>query len=265
VSTVICLHTKKDVEEFCRKNPFLHLYSIGDLDDFFWPHTIWFALQNAGQVRQLVLFYTDLTMRIPALLALAESPVELMRELLGALLPVLPRRFYAHLSENTANVFADDYRVESHGRFHKMGLIDDSLLAAVDATEAVALTVADTPELLALYGASYPGNWFVPRMLQTGFYFGVRRGGKLLSVAGVHVYSPPYRVAALGNITTRPDVRGKGLATLATARLCQELRRAGIESIGLNVKAENRSAVACYERLGFQHVADYGEYSVGPK
>jgi ribosomal protein S18 acetylase RimI-like enzyme len=262
---VICLHTKKAVEEFCRRNPFLHLYAIGDLDDFFWPHTTWFALQERGEVCQLALFYTDPTMRVPTLLALAEPPEDSMRDLLRALRPVLPRRFYAHFTGTTADVLSDDYRIQSHGRFHKMGLIDPSRLASIDASEAVALTPADTPDLHALYGASYPGNWFVPRMLETGSYFGIRRDSALVSVAGVHVYSPEYKVAALGNITTRPDVRGQGLARLATAHLCQELRRAGIETIGLNVKAENRSAIACYEKLGFQHVADYGEYSVEPK
>jgi predicted GNAT family acetyltransferase len=96
-------------------------------------------------------------------------------------------------------------------------------------------------------------------MLETGFYFAIRRGGSLVSVAGVHVCSPQYRVAALGNITTRPDFRGQGLATAVTARLCQELRSAGIESIGLNVHAGNPGALACYQKIGFERVADYGE------
>ena len=56
----VCLHSKDDVERFCRKNPILHLYTLGDLDDFFWPHTTWYALRDAGEVRQLVLCYTAL-------------------------------------------------------------------------------------------------------------------------------------------------------------------------------------------------------------
>jgi ribosomal protein S18 acetylase RimI-like enzyme len=146
-----------------------------------------------------------------------------------------------------------------------MALTDRSRLAGVDGSEAVALSAADADDLLALYAASYPGNWFVPRMLQTGYYYGIRRGPALASVAGVHVFSPPYKVAALGNITTRPDARGQGLATTATARLCQDLLRAGIEHVGLNVRADNRSAVACYTKLGFERVADYGEYHVEPR
>src|SRR5438093_529591 len=83
-------------------------------------------------------------------------------------------------------------------------------------------------------------NWFDPRMLETGHYYGIRQDGTLLSIAGVHVYSPRYRVAALGNITTRPAARGHGLATLVTAKLCQELLRS-VDEIGLNVRADNAS------------------------
>ena len=55
-------------------------------------------------------------------------------------------------------------------------------------------------------------------MLETGKYFGIRREGILVSVAGIHVYSPEYDVAALGNITTHPDFRGQGLGRKVTAR-----------------------------------------------
>jgi ribosomal protein S18 acetylase RimI-like enzyme len=263
LADVVCLHSKDEVEGFCRRNPSLHLYAIGDLDDFFWPHTTWYALREGGQVRQLVLLYTG--QPLPTVLAYAEEPAGPMRELLRDLVRVLPRRFYAHLTEGLADALADDYRVRPHGAFHKMGLTDRSRAAGLDGSEAVALSAADTDDLLALYGAGYPGNWFVPRMLQTGFYFGIRRGGALVSAAGVHVYSRPYKVAALGNITTRPDARGQGLATAVTVRLCQELLRAGVECVGLNVKADNRSAIACYEKVGFERVADYREYTLEPR
>ncbi len=255
----ICLHARDEVEAFARGNPLLHAYELGDLDDFFWPHTTWYADAEGGRVRQMVLVYTD--GRLPTVLAFAEEPAGRMHELVAALLPVLPRRFHAHLHAGVADVLAGDYRVQSHGDFRKMGLLDRSRLGGVDTAEAVRLSPADRDELEGLYRAAYPGNWFVPRMLETGFYYGVRRGGVLAAVSGVHVFSRRYRVAALGNVATHPEHRGRGLATVATARLCQELLAAGIEHVGLNVRTDNVAAVACYTRLGFVPVAEYGEYT----
>jgi RimJ/RimL family protein N-acetyltransferase len=263
VARLICLHDKSAVEAFARSNPGLHLYEIGDLDDFFWPHTIWYALEEAGRVRQLALLYTE--SRLPTLLAFADEPVSLMRELLSALRPLLPRKFYAHLDLRAADVLASGWNMDCHGAFYKMGLTERTRLPDFDTSATVALTSADLPELEDLYAAAYPRNFFMPRMLETGYYFGVRRGDKLASVAGIHVYSQRYSAAALGNITTRPEARGQGLATTVTARLCQELARAGIAHIGLNVRADNQSAVACYEKIGFRRVADYGEYTLEAK
>jgi RimJ/RimL family protein N-acetyltransferase len=260
---IVNLHARDEVEAFCRRHPLLHIYALGDLDDFFWPYTTWYALREEGRVKQLVLLYSDCS--LPTLLAYAEEPLPSMCDLLRGLLRVLPRRFYAHFMHGVAHVLAEDYRITPHGAYHKMGLTDSSRLAALDGSEAVPLSGADLDELQALYSASYPGNFFIPRMLETGHYFGIRRGGALVSVAGVHVYSPRYRVAALGNIATRPDFRGQGLATAVTARLSQELRGAGIEHVGLNVHADNLGALACYQKIGFERIADYGEYTLEMK
>lgn len=260
---LVSLHSKEVIEAFARRNPYVHAYLLGDLDDFYWPQTTWYALEESTQARQLALLYAGCSM--PTMLALAEPPAGEMHDLLRRLLPLLPRRFYAHLTPEVVSALEEHYQVRSHGLFWKMGLIDPSRLAAVDASRAEVLLAAETAEVERLYRAGYPGNWFVPRMLETGFYFGVREGGVLASVAGIHVFSPAHRVAALGNITTHPDFRGRGLATAVTAKLCQELLHAGVTHVGLNVRKDNASAVACYEKLGFQPVAEYGEYTVEAK
>src|SRR5262249_43563072 len=159
-------------------------------------------------------------------------------ELLHACLPLLPRRFHAHLTPGLAPILATDYTLHPHGLFAKMMLTKPNRLRAVDTSEVAQLSPADLDETLAFYAASYPGNWFDPRMLETGYYFGYRQRGRLVSVAGVHVYSPEYEVAALGNIATHPDARGQGYATRVTARLCQALLPSSPQ-IGLNVNAGN--------------------------
>ncbi|HEX9990436.1 MAG TPA: GNAT family N-acetyltransferase [Chloroflexia bacterium] len=252
---LVALHDKVEIEGFVRRNPFLHIYSLGDLDDFFWPGTVWYALKDGKEIKQILLMYVPL--KLPSLQALTEEPEE-MSDLLGAASHLLPRRFYAHLSEGLANALEDEYQVNRHGIFHKMALTEPSQLQTIDTSEVVSLTTADLPDLERLYSISYPGNWFDRRMLETGQYYGMRRGAGLVGVAGVHVYSEKYRVAALGNVATHPDYRGRGIATTICAKLCKSLLQKA-DHVGLNVKAENTYAIRAYERLGFKRIATYEE------
>lgn len=259
---IVSLHDKEAIERFLRRNTYLHIYSIGDLDDFFWEHTVWYALKADEEIKQIVLMYTALSM--PTLLAFTEPPIDEMRDLLRSILHLLPRRFYTHLTEGLRSVLEEEYDVHCHGTFYKMALKDTSRIDAIDTTNVSRLSASDLPEIEELYHVSYPGNWFDPRMLETGHYYGVRQREGLVGVAGIHVYSERYKVAALGNVTTHPQFRGQGVATSAVARLCRELS-CTVEHIGLNVKADNTGAIASYKRLGFELIAVYEECTVEAK
>jgi len=75
------------------------------------------------------------------------------------------------------------------------------------------------------------------------------------------VCSQSYGVAALGNIATHPDLRNRGLGTAVTAKLCNVLLRS-VETIGLNVKADNLAALSCYKKLEFKEIATIEQYMV---
>lgn len=252
---IVSLHDTGEIERFLRQNALIHLYELGDLDDFFWQHTTWYALKEAGQLQSLLLLYSAINP--PVLLAISEN-MSALRDLLRSSIALLPPRFYAHLSGDLSTMLETHYRVDSHGLHYKMALANTSRLEAVNTSETIPLTNDDLDELQALYRASYPGNSFDPRMLETGHFYGVRRNNALVSVAGVHVYSPRYRVGVVGNVTTHPAYRGKGLGTAVCARLCQELLRT-VEHIGLNVKADNAAAITSYKKLGFEIVGEYEE------
>jgi GNAT superfamily N-acetyltransferase len=257
---VISLHDKGEIERYLRWHTLIHLYELGDLDDFFWQHTTWYALKEAEQIQSLLLLYS--AANPPVLLAISEN-LPALRDLLQSSRHLLPPRFYAHLSGDLSTLLATHYRVDSHGLHYKMALKDTSLLETVNTSEVISLTEADLDELQALYRVSYPGNSFDPRMLETGHYYGIRRDNGLVSVAGVHVYSPRYRVGVVGNVTTHPAYRGKGLGTAVCARLCKELLQT-VEHIGLNVKADNTPAIASYKKLGFEVVGEYEEALLSP-
>jgi len=249
------LHDKSDIETFLRKNVYLHIYSIGDLDDFFWGDTVWFGLKDGGEIQALALLYT--VPPVPTLHAMSEEH-EPMAQLLKSILHALPGRFHAHLSPGLAGVFDEKYEFGYSRKHHKMALTDKSRLAGVDCSQVVRLNMDDLDDMLGLYEEAYPGNWFDPRMLQTGQYFGVRKEDRLVSVAGVHVYSQKYKVASLGNVVTHPAQRNNGHAKAATAKLCQSLTE-NVAHIGLNVNADNTAAISLYEKLGFETVSTYYE------
>jgi ribosomal protein S18 acetylase RimI-like enzyme len=259
MSRVICLHDRAQIGAFLRQDAPLHMYALGDLDDFFWPATLWYGLEADGALRQIILGY--LTDDFLVMHALTGGPLAELRELLARVRHLLPARVYAHLTPGVADVLAAHYHGEPHGSYDKMLLVAPERLGALDVGQVERLGAGNLAEMLVLYAASYPGNWFDPRMLETGHYYGLRVDGALVSVAGVHVYSPQQRVAALGNIVTHPAARGRGYAAQVTARLCRELLRS-VDQIGLNVRAENAVAISCYQRLGFSRVAGYEELSL---
>ena len=253
----ICLHEKAVIEEFLRRETDLHIYELGDLDEFFWPKTLWFGGKDKGGISSLVMLYVGLVH--PTLLAMGSVPplVELIRELSD----LLPHWFYAHVSPGVEAGFQGKFQVESPHEHLKMSLKKPTLTLGPDESRAERLGPENLAEVLQLYKESYPANWFDPRMLETREYFGIREGTRLVSIAGVHVFSPSMKVAALGNIATAPSHRRKGLGTIVTRDLCRSLLKK-VDNIGLNVFANNRAAISCYKKLGFEIVTPYLEFSV---
>jgi ribosomal protein S18 acetylase RimI-like enzyme len=246
------------IETFLRRDRELHVYELGDLDPFFWPATSWWAASRSEDFAALALLY-----RGPAtgtLLLLERADPEAARWLLERVATVLPDPFYSHLSPGLADALGDRPRT-SHGTYLKLTLRE---LPEVDTTGVERLGLAALPALQDLYARAYPSNWFDPRMLETGEYFGIRDDDRIVGVAGVHVVSPAHGVAALGNIVTDPMHRGRGIARRCTAALCRSLRR-HVDTISLNVSADNAPALRCYHALGFVDAAVYEEWMVGSR
>ncbi len=250
------LTDRPGIAEFLRRNAEAHVYELGDLDDFDWPHTRWFAWQEDQRIEQVALLYTEPS--VPVLIAIEESPAGSMTWLLGCLLPTLPGALYAHVSPPLLDLFRNRYTVDLAEPHLKLALTRHDRLTSIAAPVDL-LSEGDLTELEELYRVAYPSTWFTSRMLATDRYVGIRHDGRLACVAGVHVYSPTWGVAALGNVATLPDLRGRGLARAACAALCLMLLEDGIETIALNVRADNAAAIAAYSSLGFEVAASYWE------
>ena len=111
----VCLHDKDKIETFLRGNVFLNIYSLGDLDDFFWPYTTWHALTDEAGIRAIALIYTG--GNLPCLHALAEDgKSDYMKELLHCLVPILPCHFHAHLMFGLEDILKERYYLQPQGR-----------------------------------------------------------------------------------------------------------------------------------------------------
>ena len=243
------------IEAFLRRDAPLHIYELGDLDPFFWPHTTWWACSDGDEVHALAMLYRG---SWPCLIALDRATPEGLVEIVAAIGDELPDALSAHLSPGIIEA-VHGFAVEPHGHHYKMQLKHEQVLKRIDASGCIRFSSTDSQELEAFYAQHYPGNWFDKRMLQTGQYFGIRDGDHVVCVSGVHVYAPAQGVAALGNIATAVSHRGRGLARRATAALCGSLLQS-VDTIGLNVHCDNFAAIRCYQSLGFEIVADYDEF-----
>jgi predicted GNAT family acetyltransferase len=117
------------------------------------------------------------------------------------------------------------------------------------------LGLTDLAALKRLYADGEPAgeapDFFHADMLPQGVFYGIREGGQLIAAAGTHLVSVVEGVGAIGNVYTRRDRRGRGLAAQTVSAVAMELVRLGLRTIALNVSQSNVSAMRLYESLGF--------------
>ena len=245
---------KKEIYRFLSKSPDLQLYTIGDLDDFFWPYTTWYAISEKNEIKSIALLYTG--MKPPTFLLFCEKDLYYSTELIKSIKGQLPEKFNVHLSPGLIDAFGKENIIKDYGHNYRMILARDP--DSVCDKNIRRLEKTDLSAINALYKVAYEDNWFDSRMIESGKYFGYFNEESLIGVAGIHVYSPVFRIAALGNIATHPDFRGQRIAYKLTSALCFDLKKSA-DIIGLNVKSDNSAAIKCYRNIGFEIRSSYEE------
>jgi ribosomal protein S18 acetylase RimI-like enzyme len=244
---------KSVIYNFLSKNPALQIYLIGDLDDFFWPHTKWFAVIHDDSIKSVALLYSG---ENPTFLLYHDGDPAFPFFLINSVRKELPEQFNVHLSPGLINHFGTENIIKNYG--HNLRMVLKKLPEVITDENIRRLLPEDIEAMKSLYELSYPENWFESRMVETGKYFGYFINGSLAGISGVHVYSKEYRVAALGNIATHPGYRGMKIAYKLTVALCEDLKN-DTDTIGLNVKSGNIPAIRCYENAGFETYGSYDE------
>ncbi len=232
-------------------------YPLGDLDATYADFCEWWAHEDtAGRPDAAVLLYTGL--RSPVLLTVGTA--DGVDDVLDSMGQSLPQRFFAHVMAEHRPV-VDRRAKATHFRPMVRMALQRQRWAPPESAEAIEEVVPvghqDTADLMALY-AFYPDAFFEPYQLESGFYFGIRRNGRLVSVAGTHIVSRAYDIACLGNVVTHPDYRSQGLSRRCTQRLLGELFQ-HVTLCALNVQKDNARAHAIYRHLGFMDHVEYVE------
>ncbi len=243
-----------ELAELYGRRPDVHPYGLADLEQPLWSRSTWY---RAGDAAVGVL---DLGSGAPVLYAVAAAAAgdRATLDLLATLVPDLPEHFVitgpVGLAERLAPAYAADWVIPHV----KMRLPPDPDLPAPD-PRVRWLDRAAADEVLALRETGGDVSaFFIPSLLDTGHYGGIRIDGELAAVAGVHVLSERYGVAAVGNVLTHPVHRRQGLGRALLSTLARRLLET-VPVVGLNVGTANAGARALYDGLGFVPVATYEE------
>lgn len=242
--------------ELFGRNPTVHPYGLADIDDAYWPGSTWWR-RGAGAVGVV-----DVPGAVTPILYAVAAPAaeDDARSLLVDLARAgrLPARFVATGPLGMVAELDGCYAAVWERRYTKLWLAEPERLPPPDpAVEP--LGPGDVDDVLALLAADPDREgFFVPQLLGFGHHHGIRAGGRLVAMTGVHVLSERFGVAAIGNVATHPDHRRRGYARRLVATQCHGLVRV-VPVVGLNVADGNEGARRLYESLGFRPAARYDE------
>lgn len=242
------LSNRKELREFLIRDRLANAYLLGNLDPSYFQFCSWYGARTPqGELTNLLLVYRGLSLPV----VFTSGDGEGLQDFLRDCRPHLPDRFHFHVLESQMQALKAVYAPEGEEAMIRMGLRRNDYIPQPIDPRVERLGHRDTGAIMALY-EHYPDNFFEPYQLETGLYFGIRdEAHELMSIAGVHVVSQAHDIAVIGNLVTHSLHRGKGLATLCTARLIDELF-GRVELLALNVGLENAPAIKLYENFGFR-------------
>ncbi len=145
------------------------------------------------------------------------------------------------LYENYATILLSYYE-------HQMTLTKPEEAPVNRNVDAQKATKKDLEALNTFYLENGSPAWN-PIQLKTGPYYIVKREGKIVSAAGIHILTP--QIAQLGNILTDKANRQKGYSKACTNALVKELTQKN-RIISLFVRTDNTPAIHMYEQIGFR-------------
>ena len=133
------------------------------------------------------------------------------------------------------------------GGYPCVQMVCSALTAGGTTIDAEPLGAADAPGMLALATLTQPGP-FRERTHALGGFFGVKRDGRLIAMAGRRMRVPGF--SELSAVCVHPDHRGQGLAGALSRIVVSDILAEGDHAF-LHAKAEAATTIRLYESLGF--------------
>jgi ribosomal protein S18 acetylase RimI-like enzyme len=230
------------------------VYALGDLSPAQFAHCTWFS--PSGEAPALALLYGGFAP--PVLFALGEPTV--LRAVVADIGDV--PELYLHVRPEVVPLLQARYRVSDPKAMWRM-ILNPAKYNPPAPGSATPVGPADLGALRHLYAdgelAGEQPGFFSPAMLGEGVYFGVWEGGDLIAAAGTHLVAEAESVAAVGNVYTRRNRRGRGLGARVTGAVVAELLRRQVGTVALNVSQDNAAAALVYEQLGFERYCAFVE------
>ena len=224
-------------------------YAICDLEEREFARSKWGVASRSTETIAVVLEYGGLTPQPLFVMGEPEAISAVLRDI------IRPRLVYLAADESLLPAVERVYRVDPGPQMLRMW-VNRQMFQPVHGP-ALRLSPVDIVDLNRLYGLGFSG-WLPGEAIANGVYYGVRVAGRLIAAAGTHVISPEGKLAAVGNVMTHVDFRGRGFAKLTTSAVTQELLRMCNEVV-LNVRADNPPAIAAYRALGYREHCRFEE------
>jgi RimJ/RimL family protein N-acetyltransferase len=228
-------------------------YAIGDLEPELYAQCTWSGAEQAGQVRALGLVFRGFE---PPAFFLMGEPEGLEAVLKQRLLPAR-----AYLTCRAGHLpYVAKYYSWIQGPVAMWRMVLNRKRPPFSMGTCIRMTPRHAGQIQYLVDQAGISG-FAAAQIDRGVFFGIFKDERLVSMAGTHLISPRYGIAAVGNVVTHPEARGQGLGTVVVGAVLSELTRTGIRDIVLNARQENAPALHLYEKLGFER---YGAFFEGP-
>lgn len=133
--------------------------------------------------------------------------------------------------------------------------------------EILKMTGADVAQVAALEAACFADPW--PESIlahelenELSLWLVAKDGETVLGYVGSQSVLGE---ADMMNLAVREDARRQGIAGALVSALCAQLKKNGVQSLTLEVRASNQAAAALYESLGFTQIGLRPNYYYHPR